>query len=366
MNGRDLAQRRRGAFVIDLFGMSIEEARTRCPAVVDWLINYVKPERDQNRDDRMRKRWWLHGRERAELRSALASLSRFIATPETAKHRFFVFLDKSVLPDNKLIAVASSEAWVLGVLLSEVHQAWALAMGGRLGVGNDPVYQNLRCFDRFAFPAFDEVRMRRIRILGEQLDAHRKRQQALHPELTMTGMYNVLERLRSGEPLTAKERQIHDAGLVSVLRQIHDDLDAAVFDAYGWPHDLSDEQILERLVALNAERAAEESRGLVRWLRPDFQCRQAAQLQPDLLPEDVEQPTATKPTAPTTKQPWPKTLPDRFQAVRTALSRSPTPATAQEIAAQFKPAKVKEVAELLQTLAMIGHARALEEGRFVA
>ncbi len=87
----------------------------------------------------------------------------------------------------------------------------------------------------------------------------------------MTGMYNVLEKLRSGEPLTAKEQIIHEQGLVSVLKQIHDDLDAAVFDAYGWPHDLDDEEILQRLVDLNHERAEEESRGIIRWLRPEFQ-----------------------------------------------------------------------------------------------
>jgi len=80
------------------------------------------------------------------------------------------------------------------------------------------------------------------------LDAHRKQQQAAHPDLTITGMYNVLEKLRSGEALTAKDKVIHEQGLVSVLKKLHDDLDAAVFDAYGWPHDLSDEQILERLV----------------------------------------------------------------------------------------------------------------------
>src|SRR5690606_38638395 len=101
-------------------------------------------------------------------------------------------------------------------------------------------------------------------------DAHRKRQQELHPALTITGMYNVLEKLRGGEPLTAKDKTIHEQGLVSVLKEINDDLDAAVFDAYSWPHDLSDEEILERLVALNHERAAEEQRGIIRWLRPEF------------------------------------------------------------------------------------------------
>jgi len=74
----------------------------------------------------------------------------------------------------------------------------------------------------------------RIRDLGERLDAHRKRQQELYPDLTLTGIYNVLEKLRAGVALDAKDKAVHDNGLVSVLRQIHDELDAAVFEAYGW------------------------------------------------------------------------------------------------------------------------------------
>ena len=88
---------------------------------------------------------------------------------------------------------------------------------------------------RFPFPALEEGTLKqRIRALGERLDSHRKRQQEQHPGLTLTGIYNVLEKLRSGEPLTAKEKQIHDQGLVTVLRQIHDELDEAVLEAYGW------------------------------------------------------------------------------------------------------------------------------------
>ena len=71
-----------------------------------------------------------------------------------------------------------------------------------------------------------------IRELGEALDTHRKRQQATHPGLTPTAMYNVLEKLRDGETLSANERTIHEQGLVSVLRQLHDELDLAVLDAY--------------------------------------------------------------------------------------------------------------------------------------
>jgi hypothetical protein len=90
------------------------------------------------------------------------------------------------------------------------------------------------------------------------LDAHRKRVQTQHG-LTLTGLYNVLEKIRAGEDLTDKEKLIHDKGLISTLKSFHDDLDAAVSAAYGWPDTLTDAEILERLVALNAERTAEET-----------------------------------------------------------------------------------------------------------
>ncbi len=89
---------------------------------------------------------------------------------------------------------------------------WALAAGGRLGIGNDPRYNKTRCFDPFPFPAASESQKSSIRVLGESLDAHRKRQQALHPKLTITDMYNVLEKLRKNEELTAKDRLDSRAG----------------------------------------------------------------------------------------------------------------------------------------------------------
>ncbi|MCY7371849.1 MAG: hypothetical protein LH479_13555 [Polaromonas sp.] len=52
--------------------------------------------------------------------------------------------------------------------------------------------------------------------------------------LTLTGLYNVLEALRDGRPLTLKEKVIHTQGLVSVLKDLHDESDAAVLPAYGW------------------------------------------------------------------------------------------------------------------------------------
>ncbi|MEX0718226.1 MAG: class I SAM-dependent DNA methyltransferase, partial [Planctomycetaceae bacterium] len=210
-------------------------------------------------------------------------------------------------------------------------------------------------------------RSTRVRELGEQLDAHRTRQQAAHPTLSMTGMYNVLDKLRSGEPLTTQERTIHEQGLVIVLEQIHDDLDRAVFDAYRWPHDLSDEEILERLVDLNHERAEEESRGLIRWLRPEFQNPQDARrldLQADEA-EEVKAATKKKP-AKIEKRLWPKTLPERFQSLRAVLDQTPAPLTAADLAKHFTRARKEDVEELLAVLATLGHVRVTDQGRYVA
>jgi hypothetical protein len=179
-------------------------------------------------------------------------------------------------------------------------------------------------------------------------------------------MYNVLAKLRTGEPMTAKEKTIHEQGLVSVLRQLHDDLDVAVADAYGWPANLSDEEILERLVTLNAERAREEAQGLVRWLRPEYQKPQGEQPAVQARMDLGEEEAATLATSLKAKTPWPKTLPEQVQAVRTALVTSAGPVTAEAIARTFLRARTDKVEELLATLAALGQARESEPGSYSA
>jgi hypothetical protein len=302
-HGRDLTDKPRGVMVIDLFGLTADEVRERYPAIYQWVFERVKPERDAKSDTKdgagYAKHWWLFGKPRQELRKMLVGLPRYIATVETAKHRFFQFLDAAILPDNKLVNIASDDAFHLGVLSSRVHAAWALATGGRLGMGNDARYNKTRCFETFPFPDADtgltDALRERIRHRAEAIDAHRKRVLAAHAELTLTGLYNVLEALRAGQPLSPKEQAVHQAGLVSVLASLHDELDEAVLAAYGWS-DLAaplvgrpgattplpdkppeqaaaEEELLARLVACNARRAAEEAQGRVRWLRPPIQGR---------------------------------------------------------------------------------------------
>ena len=258
-----------------------------------------------------------------------------------------------------LVAVALDDAFYLGVLSSRVHVCWALAQGGRLGVGNDPRYNKTRCFETFPFPEPSEAIKDRIRNLGESLDTHRKRQQELHPTLTMTAMYNVLEKLHAEEPLTDAEREINEQGLVSALKQIHDDLDAAVIEAYGWPADVGDEEILERLVALNKERAAEEADGLVKWLRPEFQAPDSVGMRPQALvglKDKVAVPAKVK------KRPWPKEMPVQAKAVREALEALGAPVDAETVAKCFTRAPRALVAEILDTLSTLGQARQVKNG----
>jgi SAM-dependent methyltransferase len=364
MKGRDITGLVAGSFVIDTFDVDLEVLRSDHPAVFQRLIEMVKPERDQNQRAPIREKWWKHGWERPALRIALKNLDRYIATPETSKHRVFAFIDADTLPDNMISAILTSDAFFLGVLSSRVHGHWSLSSGGTLE--DRPRYTKLGCFDPFPFPVCASEIADRIRQLGEQLDAHRKRQQVAHPGLTITGMYNVLEKLRAGAELSAKERVIHEQGLVSVLKQIHDELDAAVFEAYGWPVTLTDEEILERLVALNHERAEEEKRGLVRWLRPEFQNPQgkkdAVQDEiPGTAPKKAKKSAKSETPAKTEKRAWPKELPQQVAAVRDLLAEAGALDLLRAKAA-FKGAKDDGLAASLDSLAALGLAVASGAG----
>jgi hypothetical protein len=143
--------------------------------------------------------------------------------------------------------------------------------GGRLGVGNDPRYSKSRCFDPFPFPEASQRLQHEIGDLAEELDGLRKHVLSDHPDLTLTGLYNVMEDLRAGKELSAKNRDVQARGRVLTLRDLHDRIDAAVVRAYGWEANADEASILAALVDLNANRVAEERQGLVRWLRPEYQ-----------------------------------------------------------------------------------------------
>ena len=192
---------------------------------------------------------------------------------------------------------------------------------------------------------------------------------AEHPHLTLTGLYNVLEELRAGvapDALEPASRKIFDDGLVLILKEEHDKLDAAVAAAYGWPVDLADDDILARLVALNKQRAQEEARGVVQWLRPDYQIpllgtpKEKAEL--DLVGGEmataVAQPKGPKPAFPADDI-------SQTAAVMSVLASASAAVDAMVIATTFKQGRriAPKVSAVLMALARTGFVMSPDGGR---
>ncbi|AJR26154.1 hypothetical protein TZ53_03905 [Sphingobium sp. YBL2] len=248
------------------------------------------------------------------------------------------------------------------MLSSRLHSIWSTAWGARQGVGNDLNYNVGECFDPFPFPVnVPEPCKARIRAEAEALDSLRKRVLAEHADLTLTKLYNVLEALREGRALTVAERDIHDRGLVTLISQHHDAIDALVAEAYGWPADLSDEDILTGLVALNKQRVAEEAKGLIRWLRPEYQAPEYKAPVTQTL--DFGEAAAA---VPDNVIPWPNALPEQVSAVQQVLATASAPLAPQDVARAFKGKRAATVRPVLEALAGIGMARRLEDGRYAA
>jgi hypothetical protein len=180
----------------------------------------------------------------------------------------------------------------------------------------------------------------------------------------MTDLYNVLERFRAGEALDDAERRIFDDGLVLILKELHDKLDAAVADAYGWPADLADEDILARLVALNRERAQEEARGVIRWLRPDYQIPRFGSAKDKAELDLVGGGKAAEPPAAAGARPtFPSDDFAQTAAVMAALASASGPLGAQAIAAMFKGRQIApKIAAVLAALSRTGFVTTADGG----
>ena len=196
-------------------------------APFEYVKEKVMPNRVTNKMRWRAENWWLHGYPATTMRQTLAPLSRYIGTPKVAKHRFFVWLTADMLASNLVIAIASDDDYVFGVLQSCIHITWALAIGSQLE--DRPTYTPTTCFETFPFPRPTEEQREAIGAAAAELNSLRE-----NDHRTLTNLYN--------------ERP-------TWLDNAHAKLDAAVADAYGWPADLTDTEILEKLLALNLERA---------------------------------------------------------------------------------------------------------------
>lgn len=144
--------------------------RERWPTVYQWILDRVKPARDQNNDPARRARWWLLGRAHLDVRRLLGAGPTYLATVMTAKHRVFVKIDGGVIPDQGLVVIGLSEDCWLSVLSSRVHRLWCRRMGGLLE--SRPRYNNTVCFDPYPFPVLNDARRETLCELGEAAVAH--------------------------------------------------------------------------------------------------------------------------------------------------------------------------------------------------
>ena len=251
INGTDIAQRPRNVWIID-FGaaMSATDAALY-EAPFEYVKAKVQPERVKNKMQWRAENWWLHGYPATTMRKALAPLQRYIGTPKVAKHRFFVWLSAAMLPSNLVIAIASDDDYMFGVLSSSIHELWARHVGSQLREsGSGGTYTPTTCFETFPFPEPTGEQRAAIATAAAELNRLRENWRnptdlfgnpALNPDQlrrrTLTNLYNQYP---------------------TWLANAHNTLNAAVAAAYGWPPDLSDTEILERLLALNLARAAEQ------------------------------------------------------------------------------------------------------------
>jgi methylase of polypeptide subunit release factors len=267
LNGSDIVRNSRDVWIIDFRSMPKERA-AQYEAPFEYVTKYLKPKRANNRDRQRREKWWLMGRSGEDYRKAAARVKRQIFTPRVAKHRIFVWVSTRVFPDSAVVAIAREDDYFFGVLHSKLHEVWSLRMGTWLGKGNDPRYTPTTTFETFPFPwspgeeDTDSPAHRAISAAAQQLDRERSAWLDMGGKhRTLTNLYNALVAYRE-----QTDRQRDMPGGVKPeawefaprLAELHDTLDRAVCDAYGWPHTILDdeEEILRRLLALNLARAA--------------------------------------------------------------------------------------------------------------
>jgi len=250
-SGVDIVRRSRDMWTID-FGtdMKMEQAAFY-EAPFEYVKRVVYPERQYNRRATRREWWWLHGEVASGLRKAVSPLSRFIATPRIAKHRVFAWIKPEFFCTDQVIAFAREDDYFFGVLHSTVHEVWARAQGTQLReVESGFRYSLSTTFDTFPFPwppgkepsESEDLRVKAIAHAARELVRLRDNwlnppdiDPAGLPKRTLTNLYNQRPEW---------------------LSNAHRALDEAVFAAYGWPSNLTRDEILGRLLALNHERAA--------------------------------------------------------------------------------------------------------------
>ena len=270
MNGMDLTRRTSGKWIVDYgWSMAVGDAALY-EEPFRWIQERVYPVRQGNRNESTRLRWWRHERPRPPMWQALTGLSRCVVTARVAKHRLFGWLDTRVCPDSQLIVIARDDDTTFGILHSRFHEVWSLRLGTSLE--DRPRYTPSTTFETFPFPDgltmdvaaadyADDPRAIAVALKARRLVELRDRW--LNPPEWVEWVDEPVP----GYPKRPVPRDEHAMKAVKKrtltnlyttgpqwLADAHEAIDAAVAAAYGWSADMSDEEILGELLALNSGR----------------------------------------------------------------------------------------------------------------
>ena len=270
INGMDLTRRPSGKWIVD-FGWTMSAGDAALyEAPFRWVQERIYPVRRESRQDDNREYWWRHTRPRQSMWNAFAGLARYIATPRVAKYRLFVWCDVRICPDSAVIAIARDDDTTFGILHSRFHELWSLRQGTSLE--DRPRYTPTTTFESFPFPEgltpdipasefANDLRAVAIADAAERLVELRDRW-LNPPEWVEWVDEPVIGFPKRPVPRDeAAGRELEKRTLTNLynarpqwLADAHTALDSAVAAAYGWDNDVSEEEALKELLALNLAR----------------------------------------------------------------------------------------------------------------
>ncbi|MGO9835231.1 MAG: type IIL restriction-modification enzyme MmeI [Polyangiaceae bacterium] len=246
--------------VITFWDADLAEAN-RYPGALAVLDERVRPVRERLKttgaDAPHRKYWWRFANTRRDLRATCAARPHCLVTARVSKHLMISRVPTSFVFSEQVVVFGSeSYAW-FSVLQSRVHEAWVRRFATRFGEGLR--YSASECFESFPFPPDTALAAgSAVDVAGQRVHEARAKYM-LEENVGLTVTYN---RLKDGERVDPS---------ITALRRLHEDVDRAVLDAYGWNNvepsaydgsgaavEAFEDAVLQRLFALNAVRAAAE------------------------------------------------------------------------------------------------------------
>ena len=238
LNGDDLvtrADQSPSRWIIDFQSMGLEAA-SRFPAALQILRSTVRHERETSLNRRVEARWWLLGRRVEAMRSAIAQLARYAVCPSTSKRFATAWAEPRVVPMNTVCVFAFDDDYSMGVLASRAHESWAWARSSTLETRLR--YTSAAVFETFPFPdPVTEDQRERVAQASRRL-LTRRSEICQVEEIGLTKLYNAM-----------------DDGAWVDLRALHQDLDEAVVECFGWPKAIAQDnrELVRRLTELNRE-----------------------------------------------------------------------------------------------------------------